>query len=389
MDFTNLKNFMDSLTDWIIPGNSAVVYKNNKKVFEYSSGYSNLEEKIKMTGKEMLNIYSCSKVMTVTAAMQLLERGEFLLSDPLYKYIPEFEHMKVKQEDGRVVDAKNHITIGQLFTMSAGFSYDAETPAFEKARKLTGGKMDTITVIKCLAEDPLLFEPGTRWNYSLCHDVLAGVVEAISGKKFRDCVKENILDPLEMKDTYYHVPLHLTERVAQQYRYDVSETDLVKLQQGVNKEAGEVINVGKGVHHIFGDEYDSGGAGITTTVGDYAKFAAALANGGVGLNGKRIISRAAIDLMRTNQLSAEQLENFNWPQLAGYGYGLGVRTMVDKVKGGALSPIGEFGWGGAAGATILVDPDEKLAIFYAHHMHNPQEDYYQPRLRNVLYSCLD
>ena len=151
---------------------------------------------------------------------------------------------------------------------------------------------------------------------------------------------------------------------------------------------GMAVDVGKKVSLVFGSRYDSGGAGITTSVSDYSKFASALACGGVGATGERIISPASIELMRTNQLSQEQKVSFNWSQLRGYGYGLGVRTMTDKALGGSIGSIGEFGWGGAAGATVLCDPSLKLSVFYTHHMLNPQEEYYQPRLRNVIYSCL-
>ena len=103
----------------------------------------------------------------------------------------------------------------------------------------------------------------------------------------------------------------------------------------------------------------------------------------------RILSKGTIELLRTNQLDDRQINNFNWPQLKGYGYGLGVRTMIDRAKSGSNGAIGEFGWGGAAGANVLVDSDNEFSCFYAHHMLNPLENYYQPRLRNVLYSCLN
>jgi len=156
-----------------------------------------------------------------------------------------------------------------------------------------------------------------------------------------------------------------------------------------NKTDGCVINVGKAVAHTFGDEYDSGGAGITTSVEDYSRFVSALANWGVGANGERILAKSTVELMRTNQLNAEQLKNFKWSQLKGYGYGLGVRTLIDKAASGSTGNLQEFGWGGAAGATVLVDPQIGLSVFYAHHMLNPQEEYYQPRLRNVVYTCIN
>lgn len=384
MNFEYMKNFMDSLTEWIIPGNSVVIYKDGKKVFEYSSGYSDLEKKIKKTGKEQLYIYSCSKVATVTAALQLYEQGKFLLSDPLYEYLPEFKKMYVKDGD-RIKAAENPITIRDLFTMTAGLSYATNTPAFEKARKLTDGKMDTRTVIKCLAEEPLLFEPGARWNYSLCHDVLAVLAEVVSVMGFSEYMKKHIFEPLDMNNSYYHAPNDVI--ISPQYIYEIQDTkNIVELQQ--KEHTTGVVKRAYGNELVFGENYDSGGAGIITTVDDYAKFAAALANSGTGLNNNRILSSATVKLMKTNQLNEAQRKTMNWRRLRGYGYGLGVRTLIDKAESGSNSSIGEIGWGGAAGATIIADTEEKVALFYAHHMLNPQEEYYQPRLRNVLYSCL-
>ena len=384
MNFEYMKNFMDSLTEWIVPGNSVVIYKDGKKVFEYSSGYSDLEKKIKKTGEEQLYIYSCSKVATVTAALQLYEQGKFLLSDPLYEYLPEFKKMYVKDGD-RIKAAENPITIRDLFTMTAGLSYATNTPAFEKARKLTDGKMDTRTVIKCLAEEPLLFEQGARWNYSLCHDVLAVLAEVVSGMRFSEYMKKNIFEPLDMNNSYYHAPNDVI--VSPQYIYEIQDTkNIVELQQ--KEHTIGVVKRAYGNELVFGENYDSGGAGIITTVDDYAKFAAALANSGTGLNNNRILSSATVKLMKTNQLNEAQRKTMNWRRLRGYGYGLGVRTLIDKAESGSNSSIGEIGWGGAAGATIIADTEEKVALFYAHHMLNPQEEYYQPRLRNVLYSCL-
>lgn len=380
---------MDRLTQWRIPGNSISVCIENKEVFSYQSGYENYEQKIKMSGDKLFNIFSCSKPVTVTAALQLYEKGYFLLDDPLYDFIPEYKTMCVKDKSGNITQSTKPITLRNLFTMTSGLTYATNTPAFAKARDLTDGKMNTLTVAKCLAEDALAFEPGERWQYGLSHDVLAAVVEVVSGKKFRDYVKENIFEPLDMHESYYHNE-DILDKVAEMYIYENStESDLVKMQSMAdNQKQGHIRNVGKSVWHVFGSEYDSGGAGITTSVSDYSKFASALANGGIGRNKEQIISVGSIELMRTNQLSCDQLKYLSWSQLKGYGYGLGVRTLIDVAASGSCGNLGEFGWGGAAGATVLVDPQIKLSMFYTHHMQNPQEEYYQPRLRNVLYTCL-
>lgn len=391
MDFTNLKNFLDHLTSWRIPGNGVKVCLEGKEVFSYTSGYADVENKIPMTLDHYLNIYSCSKVATVTAALQLYEQGKFLLDDPLCEFIPEYKEMYIAGENG-LRKAEKTITLRHLFTMTSGLTYNRDTQAFQKARELTGGKMDTLSVIRCLASDPLAFEPGERWNYSLSHDVLAAVVEVISGKRFSRYVKENIFEPLDIKAVYHNEPVR--DQMAVQYEYIDGKAENYIAQQA-GKAAGDdgyYRPVGPKPILDLGPEYDNGGGGITTTINDYSKFCVALANGGVGATGERILHPETIDLMRTNQLNTQQLKTFSWPQLRGYGYGLGVRTLISKdpnIKDPEIiGNIGEFGWGGAAGATVLVDPELKLSVFYAHHMLNPQEDYYQPRLRNVVYGCI-
>ena len=391
MNFDKLRQFMERLTEWRIPGNSIKVTIENKEVFSFQSGYEDIKNKIPMRENLLFNVYSCSKPITVIAALQLYEKGFFLLDDPLYDFIPEYRNMYINKSNGEKIKVEKTITLRHLFTMTSGLTYNSGTQAFEEARIRTNGHMNTLETIKCLAKDGLSFEPGENWQYSLSHDVLAAVVEVVSGKKFRDYVKENIFSPLGMNNSFYHNDA-VRDRVAKQYSYiNSDEPDIVKKQSSdvLDSPTGIVKEIEKSVRSVYGDEYDSGGAGVTTSVEDYSLFSSALANGGKGANGEQIISKNTILLMRENQLSKAQLQNFCWSQLKGYGYGLGVRTLIDKTASGSNGNLKEFGWGGAAGATVLVDTDLKLSMFYTHHMLNPQEEYYQPRLRNVLYSCLD
>lgn len=392
MNFDKLKNLMDHFVENdYAPGNTIKVYLDGKQIFDYSCGYSDLDNETPMSGNEHFFLYSCSKITTVTAALQLFEQGKFLLNDPLYDYIPEYKEMYIKARDGKISKAQKPITIKNLFNMTAGLTYDITTPAYSKARELTSGKMDTTVVARCLAEDYLAFEPGERFCYSMCHDVLAALVEIITGKKFRDYVKENIFDPLEMNDSAFHLTPEIEKNMACQYQFvseDNGDLDIVDAQKFGRGKIGTFKNVGLIRNLVFGEEYDSGGAGVITTVSDYMKLAAALANYGTGLNAERILSPYTVDLMRTNTLDEKQMVSFNWEQLRGYGYGLGVRTMMDRAKGGSLSNIGEFGWGGAAGASVYIDPEINLAVVYAKHSLNPREEYYQPRVRNAVYACL-
>lgn len=393
MNFEKLENLINHFVeDGYAPGNTIKVYLGKDMVFDYSCGYSDMEKKTKMTGDEYFNLYSCSKIATVTAALQLVEKGLILLTDPLYEYIPEYKEMYIKTADGELVKAKNDIKILNLFNMTAGLTYNMNTEGIKKAQKLTNGKMDTETVVRCIAGDPISFEPGEKFQYSLCHDVLAGLVSIVTGKRFREYMQENIFDPLGMSSSTYCLKPDKQKYMAKQYQFvsknNGENLDLVNAQKCGNDKKGYFEDVGLGNSLVLGDEYDSGGAGIISNVDDYAKLAAALANYGMGLTGERILSPSTVELMRTNTLDENQIKTFDWKQLEGYGYGLGVRTMINRAKGGSLGNVGEFGWGGAAGASVYIDPKIGLAAVYAKHTLNPREEYYQPRVRNVLYSCL-
>lgn len=395
MDFTNLKNFLDSMVAaGRTPGCTVVVYKDGKFAYSYSAGVSDIESGKPMMGEEYFNIYSCSKVTTVTAGAQLLERGEFLLSDPLYDYLPEYRHMGIALPDGTVVEAKKPITVGDLFTMSAGFDYNFNSPAISALRE-KNPSYTTEDFLRARASDTLFFEPGTRWRYSHCHDLLGGFISVITGKKFRDYVKENIFDPLQMDKATYHRTPEIFAQMASQYTFvpeDEAQQNLslVEAQSRGNAKNGHFENVGTAINGRYEDspEFDGGGAAIATTAHDYAKLAAALSCGGLGANGERILAPATVELMKVNRLNDTQLADFNWKQLLGHGYGLGVRTHMDKRVSGLNANLGEFGWGGAAGANVIVDTDEKLGVFFVQHTLNPREEWYQPRLINVLYSCI-
>ncbi len=371
---------MDFLTGWRIPGCTCHVYLDGKRVFEYSSGYSVVEDGKKMQGNELMYMFSATKVVTSTAALQLLEKGKFHLNDPLERYMPEWADVKVMSTDVEgheaLRDPDRKVLVRDLFSMAAGLTYNLSTPEIEKVIKDTDGYAPTREIARAIAKSPLKFSPGTHWEYSTCHDVLAAFVEEVSGQRFRDYVRENIFDKVEMPDSDFGIPEgERRERMARMYVF--SDEKNAYERQWTDP---EYILLGKG--------YDSGGAGMVSTVADMARFADAMSRGGMA-DGGRILSPHTIDLMRKNTLDENQLKDFSWEALVGYGYGLGVRTLMDPMKAGTLSPVGEFGWSGAAGAFMLIDPENRLSMFYAHHMVNNQEPFTNPRLRNILYACLD
>lgn len=377
MDFSELKRFLDSLPEMGIPGVDMTVYQAHRSIFRHSAGFSDREAEVPVRRDETYFAYSCTKPLTVVCALQLLEKGAFLMSDPLSEFLPEYQNLKVRETDaqGRVRErpAKREIRMGDLFTMTAGLDYNLKAPEINRVIAATNGRAPTREIMRAIAAGGLCFDPGAHWQYSLCLDVLAGAVEVISGMRFETYMKKNLFEPLGMTMSSLHLTDAQAAHLAKQYRRD--ERDVVS---PIPAEAS----------YILGEDYDSGGAGLITTVNDYIRFSDALACGGVGLTGERILSRASIELMRENHLTGAQMADFNWPQMVGYGYGLGVRTLVSRATGGALSPVGEFGWGGAAGAYTLIDPENQLSVYFAEHMLNSYEPYVHPRLRNLLYAAL-
>lgn len=388
MDFTPLEDFMDYLTgDAGIPSAEIRVHRGGSEIFSYGCGALD-------AAAPLYYMYSLSKPVTCAAALSLFEKGKFKLSDPLCEYLPEFKDMTVKRafsssEEGlsvaqgisctaenggyEIVKAENPILIEHLFTMSAGFNYSTGSDGIKQAIHDTGGKFPTRTIAAVLSAQPLDFEPGTHWQYSLCHDVLAAFVEVVSGKRFSDFAAETIFEPLGMENTFFHASEKDSARIAKQYMFDPK-----------SKKANEITKTNS---LVLGSEYDSGGAGIISCPDDYIKFADAMANGGAAYDGTRILNSGTVELMHTNRLGAIPLADFNWPHLRGYGYGLGVRTLIDK-ECGALSPIGEFGWSGAAGSYIMIDPVNRLTAVYAQHMLNSLEPLVHPRIRDCIYRCI-
>ena len=383
MDFSYMEDFLNSLvSEHQIPGVDCIVKKRHETIFRHHAGFADKEVGKPMTGSELFNLYSATKAITCVAVLQLFEQGKLLLTDPVYLYLPEYHHMLVKHVNPvgtvSIIPAQNLITIKHLLSMTAGLNYDLSSPVFAAVYEQTGGRAPTREVIRQLAGQPLIYDPGTDWMYSLAHDVLGAVVEVVSGERFGDYLQNHIFKPLGMTRTGFSRSQVVLDQMMAQYMRDT--------------ETGEISRISLDNEFVFGSEYESGGAGLISCVDDYSRFTATLASGGVSESGKRILSPATIDLMRINHLNASQAKSFAYTELVGYGYGLGVRTLVDKVAGGSNGPVGEFGWSGAAGIYFLIDPENELSLFYAQQVretvHSKLHPYIHPRLRNLLYSSL-
>lgn len=340
MNTALISKAMDGFARLKVPYCAVKVYRNHEMIYKAERGDEN------DAGKRFF-LYSCSKVMTVTALMRLIEQGKLRLEDPVYQYLPAYKNAYV-MKDGEKVTVGDKMTIRHLFTMSAGLTYDFNTAPVLAARSKKGAS--TVDIANAFIETSLSFEPGYQFQYSLCHDVLGAIASVVTGKSFAEFMQETVFLPLGMTDTSF---TFREEEMAKKYVY----------------KDGAYLPDACANGYILGDNYHSGGAGVISTLDDFALFADALACC-EGKDGYPLISRAGADLLRTEQLQG-MLKNYNFGCAAGkeFGYGLGVHTLTtpnDETK----APLGVFGWDGAAGAYIMCDVEHKLSIVFLTHVHN-------------------
>lgn len=372
MAFEKLTAYLDQLDRQGIPARDLVVYQDHQEVYRHFSGYRDDEKKIPLEGNEAYFLYSCTKVFTTCAVMQLMGQGKLHPDDPVAEYLPAFADLKV-MEAGSVRPARRTMTIRHLMSMQGGLDYDLEFAARLVVPNVPKDEATTRQIVDAMALKPLSFDPGTNFQYSLCHDVLAAVVEAASGQKFSDYLKEHIWSPLGITSLSFRKTEDIEKQMCALYYYDREKQtySLAPLERA---------------SFAFAPLYESGGGGLMGDVESCIRFADALACGGKGKNGAEILSPALIQLWSANQLCPKGRESFSGWKRYGYSYALGVRTRVDISQGGR-GPLGEFGWDGAAGAWMMIDPTNHISAFYAQHVMN--NDYcfnvIHPNLRNLIY----
>ena len=373
MDFTKLDKFIDGMPERGIPMFDLAVSYKGDTVYRHSSGFSDAELTKPTSDKDVYWIFSNTKVMTCICAMRLVEEGKIALEDKLSKYIPEFEIMFVRNQDGSITPAKTPITLLHIFTMTAGLDYNLNSAPVKAARDAGGNTLD---IVRAMAKMPLWFEPGTHYRYSLCHDVLAAVIEVASGMKFSEYVKKYVTDPLGMIDTGFRPTDEQKSRLSAMYIYN----------GGINKAIlTECSNA-----YALSPDYDSGGAGLFSTVSDYMKMLTAVALGGTSKDGYHLLAPETVALMGKNFLCDDARKDFSTTRSAGYGWGLCGRAHVDPVVSLSKSPVGEFGWDGAAGALSVIDPIKQVAIYLGTQVKNCQYIYHRihPEIINLTYEAL-
>ncbi len=356
-----------------LPGAVALVARDGKIAYFESYGERDPVMGTPMTKDTIFRIYSMTKPIVTAAAMMLLEQGRFLLGDPISKYLPEFADMKVAVARGDAIDlipAARAITIQDLLRHTSGLTYEfrGNGPVHKMymAAKVYSLEMSAAEHVAALGRLPLLHQPGTRWEYSRSTDVVGRLIEVVSGTTLGAHLEEQILRPLAMADTAFHVPPAQIARLAEAFAQDPETGSAVRLM-----EVGQP------------PKFESGGAGLVSTTADYARFLQMLLNGGT-LDGVRLLSRKTIEFVTADHLGAMTAASDLLPP--GYGFGLGFAVRLQAGIAQVPGSIGQYFWGGLAGTTFWVDPAERL--FAILQIQAPgQREYYRMLFRDMVYAA--
>lgn len=334
-----------------IPAFGIEIKRKGESLFSGYYGYSDYEKTKPLRKDDLFFMYSVTKPVTSCAVMRLVEEGKLSLDDRVDKYLPEYANVFV-EENGVKRKPSNPITVKHLFTMTAGLTYDMYTDSVNALKERSHNKASTIEVVNAFTKTPLIADPGKRFNYSLCLDVLAAVAEVVTGKNFADYLNEVVFTPLGMKNSYMFFNENLEDKITAQY----------------SCENGELVNIGKNCEFYLTENYVSGGAGLISNPQDYSIFADTIANFGLAKNGYRFLSPQTVKRIFQPEVGVEPDKGgFTFCGGDDYNYGLGVRV---RVKQGKYSPIGEFGWDGAAGSFVSMDADSGLSIVISMHIRN-------------------
>jgi len=369
-----------------INGAAIRVIHNNEQVYETELGFANKEDGVLIKKNTIYRMYSMSKPMTAVAAMILYERGLINLLSPVSDYLKGFQNQKVLTDKG-LVDAVRPVTIQDLLNMTSGVVYPDGSfevgrlmgDLFNEADQLyfQGKPLNTLEFCNRMGQIPLEFQPGERWRYSASADVLGAVIEVASGRKLSQFMQEEIFAPLGMVDTAFYVPEEKKDRFAEIYDYNYESKQLVPFRQPF-----------LGIYNYqTPPAFESGGAGLVSTVEDYSHFALMLVNGGT-YNGVRILGHKTVEYLATPQLTDKQAATYDWDSIAGYSYGNLMRILVDPVKAVSNGSIGEFGWDGWTGNYFFVDPKENLVMLYMVQKCGGTNPNFMRRLRSIIYGAL-
>lgn len=380
MNRDRLERVFDLVGGTVVSGQHAganvLVVRNGKVVGERSFGVRDMDTGARMESDTILRIYSMTKVVTCVAALQLFERSQFTLDSPVTQWLPELRDLKVFKggtaTSPELVTADRPVTVRMLLNHTGGFTYDffSGSPVqemYQRADLWNAENLDAF--MEKVGKLPLLGQPGEAFHYGIGNDVLGVLIQRVSGERFEDYVARHITGPLGMVDTFFDVPASKRDRLAKLHEWREGSLRTTEAILGAYAEAGRGI--------------PCGGAGLFSTIGDYARFAQCLLNGGT-LDGVRILGRKTLELGRLNSLP---------PGVGAFGpadgWGLFSAIRLDAMQAGEPVHPGTFFWSGAATTHFFADPTERvLALVFCQHVPFDQHGLF-PRFRTAVMQAVE
>ena len=365
-----------------IPGVVLLVARHGRLVLHEALGLQDPQAGTPMARDAIFRIYSMTKPLTSLAALQLAERGQLLLSDPVSKYLPAFAHVQVARFESNEAEpmglqpVRQAPTIHDLLRHTAGLTYsfldDGPMQRMYVKARLRGGALDTDGFIRALAGLPLAFQPGSMWEYSHATDVLGAVIEAVTGQRLGVFLEQSICGPLGMVDTGFWTPPDQQHRLAEPFAAEIPQLPMPLLDPRKPP------------------AMDGGGSGLMSTAMDYARFLQCLLNGGI-LDGQRIASPHTVRMMTQDHVGSipQNISRFGGQMLTpGIGFGLGFAVrMAEGLEDLPGSP-GMYSWGGVCGTTFWVDPQQELVAVLMSQA-SLQREHYRQLWRNLVYAAMD
>ena len=352
-----------------IPGAVVLVARKGRVAYLQPVGFRDKASGAPMTADAIFRIASMTKPIVTVAALSLYEEGRLLISDPVSKHIPAFKDQKVGLERAAV---EREMTIQDLMRHTSGLTYGnrGTTEIYKMYPQSSNESSLTLTMdefIERLSRAPLLYQPGTRWEYSLSTDVLGRVVEIVAGKPLGEVLAERVYRPLKMTDTSFLVSADKRTRIAQ----------------------GLPTHPDTGAEYKLADptvprKFDCGGGCAVSTAGDYARFAQMLLNRG-GLDGARVLSSRTVDFMTSDHLGPIS-RGTNYYAGPGYTWGLGVAVRQEPGLSPAPGSPGDFFWPGAFATYWWADPKEQMVVVFM--TQSPLGRHYQQLLRGLVYQAI-
>ncbi len=372
-----------------IAGALTLVARKGKVAYLSCVGQMDIERNKPMTEDTIFRLYSMSKPITSVGLMMLYEHGHFQLDDPVHKTIPEWRNLRVYELGNHprwiTTPCERPMTIRDLFCHMSGLTYGfMERTNVDRAYRRLGigreGSKDLRAMIETLAEIPLEFTPGSRWNYSVSTDVLGYLIEQISGMPLDEYLRSQIFEPLGMLDTGFTVPADKVARFAANYTRGRDKKPRLE-DDPATSEFTEATT------------FFSGGGGLVSTAADYLRFCKMLLNRGE-LDGHRLLGRKTLELMTTNHLpNGQDLTDlatgaFSETTYEGVGFGLGFSVQLDCARSQLVGSPGEYAWGGAASTAFWIDPSEELITIFMTQLMPSRTFNFRGQLKTIIYGSI-